>query len=82
MKRSLALAAALVFSVLALVLPPPFVTRTARADDLKKDKCLTCLRKVQRDYEKCEERYGGPNNVCDDQFNSDIVACYATVCEQ
>jgi hypothetical protein len=82
MKRSLAFSSALVFSVLALALSSPFASRTARADDLKKDKCVTCLRKVQRDYEKCVEQQGGETPECGEEFNRNIVECYATVCEQ
>ena len=81
MKRSLAFTAALVFFVLALVLSLPFASRTVRADDLKKDKCLDCLRKVNRDYEKCVAEQG-ETPACGEEFNQNIIECYATVCEQ
>ena len=83
MKRSLVFTSALVFSVLALALSSPFASRTAKADDTKKDKCLTCLAKVQRDYEKCIREQGGETLACGDEvFNPGIVECFATVCEQ
>lgn len=82
MKRSLFLTFALVFFVLALVASAPFAPRTARADELKKDKCLKCLAKVQRDYEKCVAEQGETPECGDQVFNPGIVECFATVCEQ
>lgn len=82
MKRSLVFTSALVFSVLALVVSSPFASRTVRADELKKDKCLPCLAKVQRDYEKCVAEMGEVPYCGDEVFNPGIVQCYATVCEQ
>lgn len=82
MKRSLVFTSALVFSVLALVMSTPFASRTVRADDTKKDKCLTCLAKVQRDYEKCIAEQGETPFCGDEVFNPGIVECFATVCEQ
>ena len=83
MKRSLVFTSALVFSVLALVVSTPFASRTVRADEIKKDKCIPCLAKVQRDYEKCIEQAGAETPECGDQvFNPGIVECFATVCEQ
>jgi hypothetical protein len=82
MKRSLVFTAAFVFFVLALVLSSPFASRTVRADDMKKDKCLTCLEKVNRDYEKCVAEQGETPYCGDQVFNPGIVHCYATVCEQ
>jgi hypothetical protein len=82
MKRSLVLTFALVFFVLALVVSAPFGSRTVQADDLKRDKCLDCLRKVQRDYEKCVREQGETAFCGTEVFNAGIIACYATVCEQ
>lgn len=78
MKRTLALAALL--SLLALASPAPYGTREAVAT--QPDKCVKCQAKAGEDLEKCEARNGGPSQFCYDQFNSDIVVCYATVCEQ
>ena len=83
MKRSLVFTSALVFSVLALVLSSPFASRTVRADDVKKDRCIACLAKVQRDYEKCIAELGETSPVCGEEvFNPGIIECFATVCEQ
>lgn len=82
MKRSLVFTFALVFFVLSLVLTSPFASRTVKADEVKKDKCLTCLAKVQRDYEKCVAEQGETPACGDEVFNPGIVECYATVCEQ
>ena len=82
MKRSLVFTFALVFFVFALVTTSPFASRTVRAAAFKKDKCLKCLEKVQRDYEKCIREQGGETIFCGDEvFNPGIVACFATVCE-
>lgn len=72
--------AALVFFVLMMCLSTPYTIRTVKADPT--DPCLKCLGKLQKEYEKCEAKYGGPNIVCDEQFNQGIIECYATVCEQ
>lgn len=72
--------AAFVFFVLMLSFSTPYTARTVKAEP--PDPCLKCLAKVQKDYEKCEARMGGPNIVCDEGFNQGIIACYATVCEQ
>ncbi len=81
MKRSLVFTAALVFSALALTISSPLGSRTARADELKKDRCPRCQAKVQRDYEKCVAEQGGETAACGDLFNQGIVECFATVCE-
>ncbi|HEV7892712.1 MAG TPA: hypothetical protein VGP08_19010 [Pyrinomonadaceae bacterium] len=79
MKRTLSsVSAALAFFavVFALTLPPG----TARAADIN-ERCNDCLAKTQRDYERCQAKYGFDNR-CDDQFNKDIVHCYRNFCEQ
>ncbi len=72
--------AALISCVLALVFSSPFISRTVKAFP-KMDACDECLQWVQSRFEACEA-VSGPSQFCYDQFNSDIVHCYATVCEQ
>jgi hypothetical protein len=79
MKRILSsVSAALVF--FAVVFALTLQTRTASAGDIN-ERCNDCLAKTQRDYERCQEKYGFDNR-CDDQFNKDIVHCYRNFCEQ
>lgn len=80
MKRSFVLAAALLLSTLALTFSSTSSSNVVKASP--PDPCTKCLAKVQRRFEKCEAQHGGPSQVCYDQFNADIVECYATVCEQ
>ena len=68
---------ALISCLLALVFSSPFISRTVKAED----PCVECLQWVQSRFEACEA-VSGPSQFCYDQFNSDIVHCYATVCEQ
>lgn len=79
MKRSFVLATALFLFALALVFSSPY--SVVRASD-PPDKCTKCLEKLERDFERCEAQNGGPSQECYDQFNNDIIHCYATVCEQ
>ena len=81
MRRSLAVASALVLFALALVFSTPYGSRTARASQFN-DKCEHCQYKVGQELEKCEAKAGGPTQECYDEFNAGIVRCYATVCEQ
>lgn len=79
MKRSLILTATLVLFVLALAFSSPFPSAAVKAQP--PDPCVKCQEKVQRDFEKCEAKYG-VSQFCYDEFNNGIIACYATVCEQ
>jgi hypothetical protein len=80
MRRFFALAALLSLFLLALALPAPYTPRKASAE--APDKCVKCQGKAQQNLDKCEAQSGGPTQACYDQFNLDIVDCYATVCEQ
>lgn len=80
MKRSFVLAAASLLFALALTFSSPYNSRAVNA--APPDPCVKCLGKVQKNFEKCEAQHGGPAQECYDQFNADIVVCYATVCEQ
>jgi hypothetical protein len=79
MKRSLSLTPMLALFVLALVFSSPYSATTVKAQP--PDPCVKCQEKVQRDFEKCEAKYG-VSQFCYDEFNNGIIACYATVCEQ
>lgn len=79
MKRLLVLTAMTVLFVLTLALSSPYTSRTVKAD--QPDPCNKCLEKLARDFDKCEAKYG-VSQRCYDQFNNDIINCYATVCEQ
>lgn len=73
---------AVVFCVLALLLSTPYAARTAQAaPPPQPDPCQKCLDKLARDFDKCEAKYG-VGQRCYDQFNNDVIHCYATVCEQ
>lgn len=80
-KSFVGLTLAVVFCVLTLVFSPSFATRTATASAQQPDPCQKCLEKLARDFDKCEEKYG-VSLRCYDQFNNDVIVCYATVCEQ
>jgi hypothetical protein len=77
MRRSRILTKTLVIFVMTLVFFSLSNSNTVKADD----PCVTCLMWVQAHFEACEAVHG-PSQFCYDQFNSDIVYCYATVCEQ
>jgi membrane-bound lytic murein transglycosylase B len=82
MRRTfVSLTLAVVFCVLALLLSTPYAVRTAQAAAQQPDPCQKCLEKLARDFDKCEEKYG-VSQRCYDQFNNDVIVCYATVCEQ
>jgi hypothetical protein len=81
MKRSFVLTAALVLSTLALVFSSPYASRTVRAVQ-GQDKCTKCLEKVGRRFDKCVAQRGETDPFCGEQFNQDIIHCFATVCEQ
>jgi hypothetical protein len=81
MRRSLVLCVALVFFVLALAFSSLSITRTASA--VPPDPCVKCQGKCQKEYDKCLNRFPvAEQQQCHDGFNSCIVVCYATVCEQ
>jgi hypothetical protein len=80
MRRSFVLCAVLVF-VLALTFSSLSTTRTARAVP-PPDPCAKCQGKCQREYDRCLSRYPVEQQQCHDGFNSCIVDCFATVCEQ
>jgi hypothetical protein len=77
MRKSRILTITLVFFLLALIFSSTTKTLTVRAED----PCTECMRFVQAHYEACEAALG-PNQICYDQYNNDVVLCYATVCEQ
>lgn len=80
MLRRIFALAALVFA-LALALSPPHVLRGAGAQ--APDPCVKCQGRCQREYDKCLNRFPvEEQQQCHDGFNSCIVDCYATVCEQ
>ncbi len=82
MKRSLVFTFALVFFVLALVMPTPFASRTVRAAGPSMQQCEACFRKVQKDYEKCIKEQGEETPFCGETvFNPGIVGCFAMGCE-
>jgi hypothetical protein len=79
MKRSLILIAMPVVFVLAVAFSAPYPTTTVKAQP--PDPCVKCLEKLEREFEKCEAKYG-VGQMCYDLFNNGIIECYATVCEQ
>ena len=83
MRRSLVTCAALVvFFVLALTFISFSTTRTVRAVQ-PPDPCVKCQGKCQKQYDKCLNSHPvEEQQQCHDGFNSCIVVCYATVCEQ
>jgi hypothetical protein len=80
MKRSFVLTAALVLSTLALAFSSPYASRTVKA--VQEDPCTECLMWVGQRYEDCIAEHGETSPICGEQFNQDIIHCYATVCEQ
>lgn len=80
MKRTFAAAAALAFA-LALALSAPHTTRKAKAQS--PDPCVRCQSKCQKQYDRCLNKFPvEEQQQCHDGFNSCIVDCFATVCEQ
>jgi hypothetical protein len=75
MRRSLTIT--LVLFVLALVFSSTWTARTVSATD----PCTECMRTVELRFEACETVLGPGNQFCYDQYNTDVVTCYATVCE-
>jgi hypothetical protein len=81
MRRSFVLCA-LVVSMLTLTFPSVSTNRTVRAVQ-PPDPCVRCQGKCQKEYDRCLARYPvEEQQQCHDGFNSCIVDCYATVCEQ
>lgn len=68
---------ALVFALLALGFSATSMSPTAKAED----PCVYCQASAQIRLDACEAALG-PNEFCYDQYNRDIVVCYATLCEQ
>jgi hypothetical protein len=82
MRRSFVLCAALVFFVLAFTFTSLSTSRTVRAFQ-QPDPCVRCQGKCQKEYDKCLSRFPvEEQQQCHDGFNSCIVDCFATVCEQ
>jgi len=82
MRRTLVLCAALVVFVLALAFSSLSTGRAVRAYQ-QPDPCVRCQSRCQREYDKCLNKYPvEQQQQCHDGFNSCIVDCYATVCEQ
>ncbi|MGB9178872.1 MAG: hypothetical protein WCB68_06435 [Pyrinomonadaceae bacterium] len=81
MRRFFVFSVTLVFFALALIFSSPYTSRTVQAVS-KIDPCEKCLAKVEKKFEKCEAKHGGPSQECYDLFNQGIIDCYATVCEQ
>ena len=77
MKRSFALTATFILFVLTLILSTPYSTQA-----VPPDKCVKCMGKVQKDYERCVAEFGETSLICADVFNNGIIECFATVCEQ
>lgn len=82
MRRSFVFWATLIFFALALTFSSPSTSRTVRAVQ-QIDPCVKCQSRCQREYDKCLDKYPvEEQQQCHDGFNSCIVVCYATVCEQ
>jgi len=82
MRRLSVFCATLVFFVLALTLSSLSPSRTVRAVQ-QPDPCVKCQGRCQREYDKCLSKHPvEEQQQCHDGFNSCIVVCYATVCEQ
>lgn len=62
--------------LLALVLTSPRASRVVKAAD----PCETCMTSAQQRFDACVAATNN-NLACYDQFNRDMVVCYATVCE-
>ena len=62
--------------LLGLVMASPRYARVVKADDL----CETCMTSAEQRFEACVTATMN-NIICYDQFNRDVVVCYATVCE-
>ena len=82
MRRSFVLCATLVFFVLALMFSSHSPSRTVRAFQ-QPDPCVKCHGKCQKEYDRCLRMHPvEEQQQCHDGFNSCIVVCFATVCEQ
>lgn len=79
-RRLVCFCAALALCVLALVSSTP-LTRTVKADP-PTELCEACLRRTQKHFEHCQSLYGESELRCYDEFNEDIIHCYAHFCEQ
>lgn len=80
--RRFVLCAALVFFMLTLAFSSPPTTNTARAIQ-SPDPCVRCQGRCQKRYDRClAQTPMEEQQQCHDGFNSCIVDCYATVCEQ
>ncbi|MDQ1558132.1 MAG: hypothetical protein QOD32_1192 [Pyrinomonadaceae bacterium] len=76
-KTFVCLTLAVIFCALALLLSTP------HAAAQQPDPCVKCLHKVEQRLNKCIEKSGGVfTEECGNEFNQNIVDCYATVCEQ
>lgn len=81
MRRTFAAAAAALVFALALAPSSPHTTRKVEAQ--APDPCVKCQSRCQKEYDKCLNRFPvEQQQQCHDGFNSCIVDCYATVCEQ
>lgn len=81
MRRKLALCATMIFFALALTFTSLSPSHTTKA--VPPDPCVKCQGKCQREYDRCLARFPiEEQQQCHDGFNSCIVDCYATVCEQ
>ena len=75
------LSAALVLVAMALALFQPVPVRKVRAANIN-DRCDACLAKIQPKFDQCQAIHGVDYQSCYDDFNEDIVHCYAHFCEQ
>lgn len=76
MRRLMILTVMLAF-LFALVMTWPRASRVVKAFD----QCDDCVQQVEARYELCEATIAN-EEVCADVYNSGVVFCYATVCEQ
>ena len=76
MRRLIVLTVLLVL-LLGVLMTPPRASRTVKAGD----PCTDCLFWIQAHFDECEATHG-QSQFCYDQYNSDVVYCYAHFCEQ
>jgi len=82
MRRSFVLYATLVFFALVLAFSSLSTSRTVGAVQ-QPDPCVKCQGRCQKEYDKCLAKFPvEQQQQCHDGFNSCIVDCFATVCEQ
>ena len=82
MRRSFVLSATLVFFALMLTFSTPPSIGTVKAVQ-QPDPCARCQGKCQKEYDRCLAKFPvEEQQQCHDGFNSCIVNCFATVCEQ